>query len=126
METKAPDDRPSTRDVWMRGLFMLLFMIAFGFGMWVLNFIAIAAIYLASVFPASTTSLSRALATLSPCGSPRSGVFSPAPLTTSPSHGDYGRRSRPHPLQSPRRAVSLDRTSSLLLSACAGCRASPS
>ena len=41
METKAPDDRPSTRDVWMRGLFMLLFMIAFGFGVWVLNFIAI-------------------------------------------------------------------------------------
>ena len=41
METKAPDDRPSTRDVWMRGLFMFLFMIAFGFGVWVLNFIAI-------------------------------------------------------------------------------------
>ena len=41
MDTKAPDDKPSTRDVWMRGLFMLLFMIAFGFGVWVLNFIAI-------------------------------------------------------------------------------------
>ena len=39
MEAKAP--KPSTRDVWMRGLFMLLFMIAFGFGVWVLNFIAI-------------------------------------------------------------------------------------
>jgi hypothetical protein len=41
MEAKAPDDKPSTRDVWMRGLFMLFFMIAFGFGVWVLNFIAI-------------------------------------------------------------------------------------
>ena len=41
METKAPDDKPTTRDVWMRGLFMLLFMIAYGFGVWVLNFVAI-------------------------------------------------------------------------------------
>ena len=41
MEMKAPDDKPSTREVWMRGLFMLLFMIAFAFGVWVLNFIAI-------------------------------------------------------------------------------------
>jgi hypothetical protein len=41
MQAKAPDDKPSTRDVWMRGLFMFLFMIAFGFGVWVLNFIAI-------------------------------------------------------------------------------------
>jgi len=41
METKAPHDKPSTRDLWMRGLFMLLFMIAFAIGVWVLNFIAI-------------------------------------------------------------------------------------
>jgi Domain of unknown function (DUF4389) len=41
METKAPGDKPSTRDVWMRGLFMLIFMIAFGFGVWILNLIAI-------------------------------------------------------------------------------------
>ena len=32
METKAPDGKPATRDVWLRGLVMLLFMIAFGFG----------------------------------------------------------------------------------------------
>ena len=41
METKAPDGKPTTRDVWMRGLFMLLFMIGFMFGVWVLNFLAI-------------------------------------------------------------------------------------
>jgi Domain of unknown function (DUF4389) len=41
METKAPDDKPTTRDAWMRGLFMLLFMIAFGVGVWLLNFLAI-------------------------------------------------------------------------------------
>jgi hypothetical protein len=41
METKAPDDKPSTPDLWMRGLFMLLFMIAFGFGVWILNVVAI-------------------------------------------------------------------------------------
>jgi len=32
METKALEDKSSTREVWMRGAFMLLFMIAFGFG----------------------------------------------------------------------------------------------
>jgi hypothetical protein len=41
METKAPDDKPTTRDVWMRGLFMFLFMITFGLGVWLLNFLAI-------------------------------------------------------------------------------------
>jgi len=41
METKAPADKPTTRDVWVRGLFMLLFMFGFGFGVWVLNFVAI-------------------------------------------------------------------------------------
>jgi hypothetical protein len=42
METIAPDGKPATRDVWLRGLVMFLFMIAFGFGVWVLNFVAIA------------------------------------------------------------------------------------
>jgi hypothetical protein len=41
METKAPDDKPTTRDVWLRGLFMLLFMIGFTVGQWLLNFLAI-------------------------------------------------------------------------------------
>jgi len=41
MQTKAPDDKPSTQDVFMRGLFMLFFVIAFGLGVWVLNFIAV-------------------------------------------------------------------------------------
>ena len=41
METKAPDDKPTARDVWMRGLFMLLFIIAFWAGQWLLNFLAI-------------------------------------------------------------------------------------
>jgi Domain of unknown function (DUF4389) len=42
METKVPDGTPATRDVWLRGLVMLLYMIAFAFGVWVLNFVAIA------------------------------------------------------------------------------------
>ena len=41
METKAPGDQPTTKDVWMRGLFMLLFMIAFSVGVWMLNLLAI-------------------------------------------------------------------------------------
>ena len=41
METKAPDDKPSTSDVWMRGLFMLLFMMGFAIGQWLLNFLSI-------------------------------------------------------------------------------------
>ena len=41
METKAPEDKPAGRDVWMRGLFMLLFMIGFAIGVWLLNLLAI-------------------------------------------------------------------------------------
>src|SRR5262245_52108414 len=41
METKAPDDKPTTRDVWMRGLFMLLFIIAFWVGQTLLNLLAV-------------------------------------------------------------------------------------
>ena len=42
METNASESKPTTRDVWLRGLLMFLFMIGFGFGVWVLNFLAIA------------------------------------------------------------------------------------
>jgi len=42
MDTKAPDGKPAARDVCVRGLVMFLFMIGFGFGVWVLNFLAIA------------------------------------------------------------------------------------
>ena len=41
METKAPQDKPTARDVWMRGLLMLLFMIGFSVGVWLLNLLAI-------------------------------------------------------------------------------------
>jgi hypothetical protein len=41
METKAPYDKPTTRDVWLRGLFMLLFMMGFTIGQWLLNLLAI-------------------------------------------------------------------------------------
>ena len=41
METKAPDGKPTTRDVWMRGLFMLLFIMGFAVGTWLLNLLAI-------------------------------------------------------------------------------------
>jgi hypothetical protein len=41
METKAPEAKPTTRDVWMRGLFMLVFIIAFWAAQWLLNFLAI-------------------------------------------------------------------------------------
>ena len=41
METKAPDDKPSTRDIWMRGLFMFIFMIGFAIGQSLLNILAV-------------------------------------------------------------------------------------
>jgi hypothetical protein len=41
METRAPDDKLSTREVWMRGLFMLLLMIGFWMGQCLLNLLAI-------------------------------------------------------------------------------------
>ena len=41
METQALDERPTARDVWMRGLFMLLFMIGFALGQWLLNLLAV-------------------------------------------------------------------------------------
>jgi hypothetical protein len=41
METNAPDGKATTRDVWIRGLFMLLFMIGFAVGQWLLNLLAL-------------------------------------------------------------------------------------
>lgn len=41
MEINAPKDKPSASDLWMRGLFMLLLMIGFGIGQWLLNLLAI-------------------------------------------------------------------------------------
>ena len=41
METKQPDAKPTTRDIWMRGLYMLLFIIGFTIGQWLLNLLAI-------------------------------------------------------------------------------------
>ena len=41
MEMRAPDTKPSARDIWMRGLFMLLFIIGFTFGQWLLNLLSI-------------------------------------------------------------------------------------
>lgn len=41
MEIKAPDHKPTTRDVWIRGLFMLLFIIAFWVGQVLLNLLAV-------------------------------------------------------------------------------------
>jgi hypothetical protein len=41
METRAPEVKPTTQDLWMRGLFMLVFMIAFWIGQTLLNFLAI-------------------------------------------------------------------------------------
>lgn len=40
MESRAPDPKPSRADVWMRGLFMLLFMIGFWVGQSLLNLLA--------------------------------------------------------------------------------------
>ncbi len=41
MEIKAPEDKPSTRAVWLRGSFMFLFMIGFAIGQWLLNVLAL-------------------------------------------------------------------------------------
>ena len=41
METNAPD-KPTARDVWMRGLLMLVLIIGFAVGQWLLNLLALA------------------------------------------------------------------------------------
>jgi hypothetical protein len=41
METKAPEDRPSMSAIWIRGLFMFLFMIGFAIGQGLLNLLAV-------------------------------------------------------------------------------------
>ena len=41
METKAVEHKPTASDVWMRGLLMLLFMIGFTVGQWLLYLVAI-------------------------------------------------------------------------------------
>ena len=41
MENRPPETTPTTRDVWMRGLFMVLFMIAFAIGQMLLNLMAV-------------------------------------------------------------------------------------
>lgn len=41
MEIKVPGDKPIARAVWMRGLFMLLFMVGFGVGQSLLYLLAV-------------------------------------------------------------------------------------
>jgi hypothetical protein len=41
METREPSDQAGRHSVWMRGLFMLLFIIGFSMGHWLLNVLAI-------------------------------------------------------------------------------------
>jgi hypothetical protein len=41
MEIEDQENGPKTRDIWIRGLFMLLFMIAFGVGQALLNLTAL-------------------------------------------------------------------------------------
>ena len=41
MEAEEHEDGQKTRDVWKRGLFMLLFMVAFGVGQVLLNLLAL-------------------------------------------------------------------------------------
>ena len=41
MESKALEHKPTARDVWLSGLFMLLFMIAFWVGQVLLNLLAV-------------------------------------------------------------------------------------
>ena len=41
MEIEAREDKPTASDVWMRGLFMLLLVIGFAVGQWLLNVLAI-------------------------------------------------------------------------------------
>jgi hypothetical protein len=40
IETKAPD-KPTAREVWTRGLFMLVLIIGFAVGQWLLNLLAL-------------------------------------------------------------------------------------
>jgi hypothetical protein len=41
MESKGPVVTPTGRDVWIRGLFMLLLIIGFTVGQWLLNLLAL-------------------------------------------------------------------------------------
>ena len=41
MQTQAPDHRPTAQYVWLRGLFMLLFIMGFTVGQWLLNLLAV-------------------------------------------------------------------------------------
>jgi hypothetical protein len=41
MQTREPSDHSSGHSVWMRGLFMLLFLIGFSIGHWLLNILAV-------------------------------------------------------------------------------------
>jgi hypothetical protein len=41
MESEAPEEKPNTRAIWLRGLFMLLFMFGFGVGQWLLYLLAV-------------------------------------------------------------------------------------
>jgi hypothetical protein len=41
MEINAPEDKLTSSNTWMRGLFMLLLMIGFGIGQWLLNILAL-------------------------------------------------------------------------------------
>jgi hypothetical protein len=90
METQTPDDNPSTRDVWMRGLFMFLFMIGFAIGQWLLNVLAVVQ-FLCCCLRASLTNSWVASAIPWRLGSPRSHAFLAAQPMTNHFHGGRGR-----------------------------------
>jgi hypothetical protein len=98
METKQADDKPTTRDVWMRGLYMLLFIIGFTIGQWLLNLLAIVQFLWLLVAREPNQFLARFGNTLS-IWLADIGRFSPARRTTNHSRGNHGLTPAPWPLQ---------------------------
>ena len=100
METKAPEAKPTTRDVWMRGLFMLVFIIAFWAGQCLLNLLAIVQFIWLLAAREPNQFIARFGNSLSTWLG-KSDASSPAPPTVSRSRGDRGPRQAPRPLPLP-------------------------
>ena len=120
METKAHDSKPTTRDVWFRGLFMLLFMIGFSGGTWLLNLLVIVQFVWLLLAREPNQFIASFGSSLS-SGSRTSGASSRAPRKTNHFHGQLGpsprgllKSLRPDPTtpQEPRREAAWTRQGS--------------
>jgi hypothetical protein len=89
MESKASDVVPTARDVWMRGLFMLLLIIGFTVGQWLLNLLALVQ-FLWLLFARTPNEFLARFGSSLAIWLADVGRFLTAPPTTSRSPGDHG------------------------------------